>query len=73
MGEEEREARYHGWRGVIAAHPVIFGFTVTCISVGAVMGVFLLTDEWSVARRVAAGIVGGAGVSILITAPRIIG
>jgi hypothetical protein len=38
-----------------------------------VLGVLVLTDEWSLARRIAAGVVGGAGVGILITAPRIIG
>jgi hypothetical protein len=73
MGEKGRAARSRGWRAAIAAHPIIFGVFVSCISAGAVLGVFLLTDEWSLARRIAAGMVAGAGVSILITAPRIIG
>jgi len=73
MDETERVTPSRGWKAAIAAHPIIFGVFVTCISTGAVLGVFLLTGEWSLARRIAAGAVGGAGVSILITAPRIIG
>jgi hypothetical protein len=73
MSEEERADTARGGRAAIAAHPIIFGVVIACISIGAVLGVFVLTDEWSLARRIAAGVVGGAGVSILITAPRIIG
>ncbi|MBW1843120.1 MAG: hypothetical protein JRJ05_02170 [Deltaproteobacteria bacterium] len=73
MSDEERATPSGGWKAAIAAHPIIFGVFISCISIGAVLGVFLLTDEWSLARRIAAGVVGGAGVSILITAPRIIG
>jgi len=73
MSEEEQMTPSRGWKAAIAAHPIIFGVITSCISIGAVLGVFLLTDEWSLARRIAAGVVGGAGVGILITAPRIIG
>ncbi len=73
MSEEERADTARGWKAAIAAHPIIFGVITSCISIGAVLGVFLLTDEWSLARRIAAGVVGGAGVGVLITAPRIIG
>ena len=73
MSEEEQATPSRGWKAPIAAHPIIFGVITSCISIGAVLGVFLLTDEWSLARRIAAGVVGGAGVGILITAPRIIG
>jgi hypothetical protein len=73
MDEEARASRSRGWQAAIAAHPVIFGVVISCISIGAVLGVLLLTDEWSLARRIAAGAVAGAGVGILITAPRIIG
>ena len=73
MSEEERAAPSSGWKAAIAAHPIIFGVFISCISIGAVLGVVLLTDEWSLARRIAGGVVGGAGVGILITAPRIIG
>jgi len=68
-----RGSRSRGFRAVIVAHPIISGVFIGCISIGAVLGVLLLTDEWSLARRIAAGIVGGAGVGMLITAPRIIG
>ena len=73
MNEEGRATPSRGWTAAIAAHPIIFGVFVACISIGTVLGVFLLTDEWSLARRIAAGVVGGAGVGVLITAPRIIG
>jgi len=73
MSEEERDASSRGWKAAIAAHPIIFGVIIGCISIGAVLGVFFLTEEWPLARRIAAGMVGGAGVGILITAPRIIG
>ena len=73
MSEEEQATPSRGWKAAIAAHPIISGVFISCISIGAVLGVFLLTDEWSLARRIAAGVVGGAGVGILITAPRIIG
>ncbi len=73
MGEEERADATRDWKAAITAHPIIFGVVIACISIGAVLGVFVLPDEWSLARRIAAGVVGGAGVSILITAPRIIG
>ncbi len=73
MSETERATPARGWKAAIAAHPIIYGVIIGCISIGAVLGVFLLTDEWSLARRIAAGVVGGAGVGILITAPRIIG
>ena len=73
MSEEERVDTARRWKAAITAHPIIFGVVISCVSIGAVLGVFVLTDEWSLARRIAAGVVGGAGVSILITAPRIIG
>ena len=73
MSEETRVVTRRGWLAAIIAHPVIFGVFISCIAIGAVLGVLLLADDWSLARRIAAGVVAGAGVSILITAPRIIG
>jgi hypothetical protein len=73
MSETEQAGATRGWRAAISAHPIIFGVVVACIAIGTVLGVLVLTDEWSLARRIAAGAVGGAGVGILITAPRIIG
>jgi len=73
MDEEARARRSGGWRATIAAHPIIFSVIAGCTALGAVLGVFLLTGDWSLGRRLAAGVVAGAGVGILITAPRIIG
>lgn len=60
-------------RAVASAHPVIFWLFVFCIVVGAVAGGVLLPGEWSLARRIAAGVVSGAGVALLVSAPRIVG
>jgi len=72
MDEELRASRLRGW---LSAHPIIFAVVAVCIAIGAVLGVtlLLLTGEWSLGRRIAAGAVAGAGVGLLITAPRIIG
>ena len=73
MSEENRADTTHGWKAAISEHPIILGVVIACASIGMVLGVWVLTDEWSLARRIAAGAVGGTGVGILITAPRIIG
>lgn len=73
MSGQTRLVASRGWKAAIAAHPMIFGTIFSCAAIGALMGVYLLTDDWSLARRIAGGVVGGAGVGILITAPRIIG
>jgi hypothetical protein len=70
MDEELRGSRIRGW---LAKHPIICAVVVVCIAIGAALGATLLTGEWSLARRIAAGAVAGAGVGLLITAPRIIG
>ena len=62
-----------GWRAVVREHLVIAGVVAACVTLGAVSGAYLLTDDWSLVRRLAAGAVAGAGVGLLITAPRIIG
>jgi hypothetical protein len=56
-----------------AEHPVLTGIFATCILAGAVLGAVFLTGDWSLARRLAAGAVAGAGVALLTTAPKIIG
>ena len=40
---------------------------------GAILGGIFLSEDWSMARRIAAGAVAGAGVALLTTAPRIVG
>ena len=57
----------------IRAHPVITSVLLGCALGGAVLAVLLLSPDWSLARRLAGGLVGGAGVGLLITATRIIG
>jgi Kef-type K+ transport system membrane component KefB len=57
----------------IVDHPVISGVFVACIVIGALLGAFYLTSDWSLARRVAGGAVSGAGVALIVTATRIVG
>lgn len=57
----------------VRAHPIITAFTVACIGLGIAAAVVYLPAEWSLARRVAAGVLSGAGCSLLIVAPRVVG
>jgi hypothetical protein len=58
---------------VVTEHPVLTGIFAICVIGGAIVGAVLLTEDWSMARRLAAGAVAGAGVALLTTAPKIIG
>jgi hypothetical protein len=69
--EVERSAG--GWRGLLQRHPVITGVLVGCTLTGIAVGVLVLPPEWALLRRALGGAIGGAGVGLLITAPRIIG
>lgn len=58
--------------GLVRRHPVITGILVACTLAGGVAGAFLLTGDWSLARRIAAGAVAGGGVGFLITATKML-
>jgi hypothetical protein len=51
-------------------HPVIVSTLVATTALGALLGACLLTAEWSLARRIAAGAVAGAGTGFLLTATK---
>jgi hypothetical protein len=51
-------------------HPVIAGTIFATTLLGAVLGAWLLTGEWSLARRILAGAVAGAGTGLLLTATK---
>ena len=53
-------------------HPVIAATLLGCTVVGAALGFAFLADEWSVARRIAAGAVAGGGVGLLLTATKML-
>jgi hypothetical protein len=59
-----------GWDG-LRRHPYITGTFVVCTALGAVLGLMLLTGEWSVIRRLLAGSVAGASTALLITATKL--
>lgn len=74
MSEEaEREQAPRRALASMKAHPIITGTLVTCILVGAAMGFGLLPEEWSLARRIAAGAFAGGGVGLTVTATKMIG
>jgi len=58
---------------VLTRHPVIAGTLIGCTLLGAVLGLYLLTGDWSAGRRIAAGAVAGAGVGLLVTATKMLG
>ena len=79
MAEEaqrrEREAPFSVpralWRRA-RRHPVISAVLLSCTLLGALCGAWLLTGEWSLARRLAAGAVAGAGAGFLVTATKML-
>jgi hypothetical protein len=54
----------------VRRHPVISATLVATTALGALLGAVYLTGEWSLARRIAAGAVAGAGTGLLLTATK---
>jgi hypothetical protein len=54
-------------------HPVITAVLAVCTLGGALAGVWILDPEWSLARRLLAGAVGGAWIGIVISATKMVG
>jgi hypothetical protein len=52
---------------------VIVLVMLTCTVLGAALGAVYLGDDWSLARRIAAGGAAGAGIGLLFTATKMIG
>ena len=73
MQDRPGEPPERGARGFVASHPVIAGLFAVCTLSGAVAGAVYLPDEWSLARRLAAGAVAGAGSALIVSATRLIG
>ena len=53
-------------------YPVMTGVMLGCTALGALLGVWLLTEQWTVWRRLTAGGVGGVGVGFLIIATNLV-
>ena len=64
------ESSSGGWLDRMRRHPVISGVILGGAVCGAVLGFFLLTEDWSALRRIAAGAVAGAGTGFVITATK---
>jgi hypothetical protein len=57
-------------RSFVRNHPGVSATLAATTLLGALAGAVFLTDEWPLARRIAAGAVAGAGTGILLTATR---
>jgi hypothetical protein len=68
VAEEQRD---RGSPSLLRRHPVVSAVLLGCTLAGALAGAWWLSGDWSLARRVAAGAVGGAGVGLLVTATRL--
>ncbi len=66
-------SRRPAWLAALARHPVLSGALIGSTLLGAVAGYVFLSGDWSAARRILGGAVGGAGVGFLITATRLVG
>jgi hypothetical protein len=65
------ERREEAWWAPLARHPVLTSVFAGCTLAGALLGPTLLSDEWSLLRRIAAGAVAGFGTGLLITATKL--
>jgi len=63
----------HGVWAALRGHPEITATLLGCTFAGALLGCYLLTDDWSIARRLVAGAIAGAGTGLLMTGTKMIG
>ena len=61
------------WWAPLRDHPVLALVMVACTVGGAAAGVTLLAEDWTLARRLAAGAVGGAGCGLIVITTRMVG
>jgi len=58
---------------ILIAHPVITATIAGSTVLGIILGLYLLPDDWTLARKIVGGAIGGAGCGLIVTAPRIVG
>jgi hypothetical protein len=58
---------------IVRTYPVITAIIVGATAVGVVIGIFVFPEDWTLARKIAGGALGGAGCGLIVTAPRIVG
>ena len=73
LQEAQPDADSTGVAGFVRRYPVIISVFVLCTLAGIAIGLEVLPEEWALARRIIGGAVGGAGVGLICTAPRIVG
>ena len=57
---------------MVREHPLLAASWVLCGVAGATLGFMYLPTEWSILRRVAAGLVSGAGCALIVTTTRLV-
>lgn len=73
LEEVQHDADSTGLAAFVRRYPVIISVFVFCTLAGIAIGLEVLPEEWALARRIIGGAVGGAGVGLICTAPRIVG
>ena len=63
---EESPAPSPGRADAVRAHPWLFATCVFLTALGMLAGALYLPSEWALARRLAAGAIGGAGSWLLV-------
>lgn len=61
------------FKGELRGPKPIAVFTLVFVLVGGILGYWLLTEEWSDLRRLAAGAAGGLGAASIIVMSRLVG
>jgi hypothetical protein len=56
---------------LLRQHPILVAIFVACTALGIWLGVTYLPADWSLARRIAGGVFGGAGVAVFLTVTRL--
>ena len=68
---EEPPLERQGVVAVLRRHPILTAIFALCIASGAVAGALFLPQDWSLARRIAGGVFGGAGTAVFLTVTRL--
>ena len=56
---------------MLRRHPILVAIFAACMLLGVGLGVVYLPEDWSLPRRIAGGVFGGAGVAIFLTVTRL--
>ena len=72
MNKNEEESK-HTWMDGIKAHPWITGIFVFCVFLWIGLALVFLPEDWSIIRKISAGIIWGLFCAGIVTATRTVG